>query len=194
MILSDGDIEFAVMGGEIGISDYDPARQQPASYDLLLGESFKYLSTHGIRGEESSVFDPRYDESKAMDCGTWVNGSKGMTLHPQEFALGATEETIRIPAWCVGRLEGKSSLARLGLLVHSTAGFLDPGFEGTVTLELFNLSHNTIFLASGIKIAQISFERLMNPARRPYGSPELGSKYQGQQEAEASRYHENYGN
>ena len=113
-------------------------------------------------------------------------------LHPGEFVLGSTSEHIELPAHLVARLEGKSSLGRLGLVIHSTAGFVDPGWKGHLTLELSNLSNLPITLFYGMKIGQISFLELTTPATRLYGSKELGSKYQGQSDPTPSKYYENY--
>ena len=117
-----------------------------------------------------------------------IDGDQPFVIHPGEFALGRTEEYVEIPDDVVARIEGKSSLGRLGLIVHATAGFVDPGFKGTLTLEITNLTRVPIKLYVGIAIAQLSFMALDAPAERPYGSPELGSHYQGQTAATESRY------
>jgi len=185
LILSDADIRRNVEKGEIGIEPYDPERQQPASYDLLLGKQLLRYKLY----KNGWLFNPLTDTAD-MEDSPFHGGT--FKLSPGSFALGATQERVRVPRWAVGRLEGKSSLARLGLLVHSTAGFLDPGFEGTITLELFNLSPRTLVLTPGMKIAHLSFDRLSSPAERPYGTPGLGSRYQGQTRPTASRYNEEH--
>jgi dCTP deaminase len=117
-----------------------------------------------------------------------IEGDDPFVIHPGEFALGRTQEYVEIPDDIVSRIEGKSSLGRLGLIVHATAGFVDPGFKGTLTLEITNLTRVPIKLYTGLPIAQLSFMTLDAPAEQPYGSPELGSHYQGQTAATESRY------
>ena len=157
MILSDVDIAAEYASTRLGITPYDPRCIQPASYDVHLSSDFiEPLGNDRTR---------RYDGTDIV-------------LEPMQFLLGSTIETLSIPSHIVARVEGKSSLARIGLMVHITAGFVDPGFIGNVTLELLNVSRAPVTLVAGMKIAQISFHRLETPCARPYGSPGLMSKYQ----------------
>ena len=157
MILSDVDITAERESKSLCISPYSPDCLQPASYDVHLSSEF---------------IEPSSDRHVLLyKC-------LEITLQPMQFMLGSTYETLTIPSHLVARVEGKSSLARLGLMVHITAGFIDPGFSGNITLELLNVSRVPITLVAGMKIAQISFQRLLTPCVRPYGSKELMSKYQ----------------
>jgi dCTP deaminase len=181
-VLSDGTIRRLVDEGRITITPWDPAMVQPASVDLRLGNSF--LVFHNFRVPAIDLADPpsNLTEQVVLDDGD------SFVIHPGEFVLGRTEEYVELPDDVVARIEGKSSLGRLGLIVHATAGFVDPGFKGTLTLEITNLTRVPIILWPGKPIAQLSFMGLDAPAERPYGHPELGSHYQGQVEATESRY------
>jgi dCTP deaminase len=181
-VLSDGTIRALVEAGHIRIEPWDPGMVQPASVDLRLGNSFRVFHNHRItavdlRDPPSELTEPVIVE----DDGTFV-------IHPGEFCLGRTAEWVELPDDVVARIEGKSSLGRLGLVVHATAGFCDPGWRGTLTLELANFNSVPIILRPGLPIAQLSFMALDRPAERPYGHPELGSHYHGQVEATESRY------
>jgi dCTP deaminase len=181
-VLSDGTITELVEGGRIRIDPWDPALVQPASVDLRLGDSFRVF--HNYRAESIDLRDPPENLTEEVVVGE----DDSFVIHPGEFCLGRTLEWVELPDDIVARIEGKSSLGRLGLIVHATAGFCDPGWKGTLTLELNNLTRVPIVLAPGLKIAQLSFMTLDRPALRPYGSSGLGSHYQGQRAATASRY------
>jgi dCTP deaminase len=155
---------------------------QPASVDLRLGDTFRVFHNHRI-----SSIDLREPPGNLTEEVRIPEGET-FVIHPGEFCLGRTLEWVELPDDIVARIEGKSSLGRLGLIVHATAGFCDPGWKGTLTLELNNLTRVPIKLTPGLLIAQLSFMTLDRPARRPYGSAELGSHYQGQREATESRY------
>jgi len=161
---------------------------QPSSVDLRLGDRIRvFASTH-----RHSVVDLRAPSEDLTELVT-LEGGQPFILHPHEFVLGITAERVRLPDDVVGRLEGKSSLGRLGLLIHSTAGFVDPGWNGRLTLELANILNLPITLYAGMLVAQISFQQLSAPVDRPYGSASLGSKYQGDTDPMASKYHLNFG-
>jgi dCTP deaminase len=181
-VLSDGTILEYVQSGRITIEPWDPKLVQPASVDLRLGDSFRVFHNH--RATAIDLRDPPANLTEEV----LVPPGEPFVIHPGEFCLGRTLEWVRIPHDVVARIEGKSSLGRLGLIVHATAGFCDPGFEGTLTLELNNLTRVPIRLYPGLPIAQLSFMTLDRPALRPYGSPGLGSHYQGQKAATESRY------
>ena len=181
-VLSDGTIVRLVEEGRIRIDPWDPALVQPASVDLRLGDSFRVFHNH-----KTSAIDLRDPPTNLTEEVRPPDGEP-FVIHPGEFCLGRTVEWIELPADIVARIEGKSSLGRLGLIVHATAGFCDPGWKGTLTLELTNLTRVPIKLYAGLPIAQLSFMTLDAPARRPYGHEELGSHYQGQVEATESRY------
>ncbi len=187
MILSDRSLRTQLAAGRISIEPFDDANVQPSSIDLTLSPSFRVFLNH-TRG----VIDVREDVSDLTEP-VEVDGDRAFMLHPGEFVLGATAETVGVPDDLVARLEGKSSLGRLGLLIHSTAGFIDAGFCGQITLELSNVATLPITLYPGMRIGQISFLQMTTPADRPYGSPGLGSKYQGQRGATASEGHRNFG-
>jgi dCTP deaminase len=182
-VLSDGTIRRLVEAGRIVIKPYDPALVQPASIDLRLGDSFRVFHNH-----RAEAIDLRAGPPAGLTEEVSVGGEEGFVIHPGEFCLGRTEEWVELPDDVVARIEGKSSLGRLGLIVHATAGFIDPGWKGTLTLELNNLTRVPIKLYPGLLIAQLSFMGLDRPAERPYGSAELGSHYQGQVAATESRY------
>jgi dCTP deaminase len=179
-VLSDGTIRRLVDEGRIVIEPWDPELVQPASVDLRLGGSFRVFHNH-----RTSAIDLREPPTNLTEE---VTGEEMFVIHPGEFVLGVTEEYVELPDDIVARIEGKSSLGRLGLIVHATAGFVDPGFKGTLTLEITNLTRVPIKLYPGLLIAQLSFMTLDAPAERPYGSEALGSHYQGQTAATESRY------
>jgi dCTP deaminase len=179
-VLSDGTIRRLQEEGRIVIEPWDPALVQPASVDLRLGDSFRVFHNH--RTAAIDLRDPPTNLTEE------VVSEDVFVIHPGEFVLGVTTEYVELPDDIVARIEGKSSLGRLGLIVHATAGFVDPGFKGTLTLEITNLTRVPIKLYPGLLIAQLSFMTLDAPAERPYGSEELGSHYQGQTAATESRY------
>jgi dCTP deaminase len=181
-VLSDGTIRRLVEDGRIKIDPWDETLVQPASVDLRLGDSF--LVFHNHRASAIDLRDPPQHLTEEVK----VTGDEPFVIHPGEFALGRTMEWVELPDDIVARIEGKSSLGRLGLIVHATAGFCDPGWKGTLTLELANLTRVPIRLYHGLAIAQLSFMALDAPAERPYGHEDLGSHYQGQVDATASRY------
>lgn len=181
-VLSDGTITRLVEEGRIRIDPWDPALVQPASVDLRLGDTFRVFNNHRV-----TSIDLR-EMPENLTGEVKIAQDEAFVIHPGEFCLGRTLEWIELPDDIVARIEGKSSLGRLGLIVHATAGFCDPGWKGTLTLELNNLTRVPIKLYPGLLIAQLSFMTLDAPALRPYGSEALGSHYQGQREATESRY------
>jgi dCTP deaminase len=181
-VLSDGTILRLVERGRIRIDPWDPSLVQPASVDLRLGDSFRVFHNYRV-----STIDLRLPPENLTEE-VVVPEDEAFVIHPGEFCLGRTLEWVELPDDIVARIEGKSSLGRLGLIVHATAGFCDPGWKGTLTLELNNLTRVPIKLYPGLLIAQLSFMTLDSPAQRPYGSAELGSHYQGQRAATESRY------
>ena len=181
-VLSDGTIIRLVDEGRIRIDPWDPRLVQPASVDLRLGDSFRVFHNH-----RATAIDLRRPPENLTEE-VLVPAGESFVIHPGEFCLGRTLEWVELPDDVVARIEGKSSLGRLGLIVHATAGFCDPGWKGTLTLELNNLTRVPIILHPGLEIAQLSFMMLDRPALRPYGSADLGSHYQGQRAATASRY------
>jgi dCTP deaminase len=181
-VLSDGTIRRLVDEGRIAIEPWDPALVQPASVDLRLGASFRVFHNH--RAAAIDLEDPPARLTELIE----IREDEPFVIHPGEFVLGRTLEWVRLPDDVVARIEGKSSLGRLGLIVHATAGFVDPGFEGTLTLEITNLTRIPIVLWPRKPIAQLSFMTLDRPAERPYGHPDLGSHYHGQVDATESRY------
>ncbi|MCH8983177.1 MAG: dCTP deaminase [Acidobacteria bacterium] len=186
MIFSDRTIREAVESGSIVIDPYEPSFVQPSSVDLRVGDGFRVFVNHRY-----SQIDPRSPQSDLTQL-VAVGPEDPFMLHPGEFVLGSTLERIKLGDDVVARLEGKSSLGRLGLLIHSTAGFIDPGFEGHITLELSNVATLPIAIYPEMKIGQISFYQMTTAAEFPYGSPELGSKYQGQTGPTASRSHRDF--
>jgi dCTP deaminase len=181
-VLSDGTIRRLVEEGHLKIEPWDPQMVQPASVDLKLGPSFRVFHNHRI--QTIDLADPPQNLTEQV---TLENGDT-FVIHPNEFVLGRTEEWVELPDDIVARIEGKSSLGRLGLIVHATAGFVDPGFRGTLTLEITNFNSVPIVLRTGLPIAQLSLMALDAPAERPYGHEDLGSHYHGQVEATESRY------
>jgi len=181
-VLSDGTIRRLIEDGRIRIDPWDPRMLQPASVDLRLGPSFRVF--HNFRVAAIDLADPPTNLTEHVE----IADGDSFVIHPGEFCLGRTEEWVELPNDLVARIEGKSSLGRLGLIVHATAGFVDPGFQGTLTLEITNLTRVPIVLWPGKPIAQLSFMTLDAPAERPYGHPDLGSHYHGQREATESRY------
>lgn len=187
MILSDRTIRDAIASGRIAIDPFDPAKVQPSSVDLTLDHRFLVFRNH-TRG----VIDVKEDLSDLTELIEITEPGAAFLLHPGEFVLGSTAERIGLPDDLVGRIEGKSSLGRLGLLIHTTAGFVDAGFDGGITLELSNVASLPITLYPGMKIGQISFLQMTTPADVPYGSGSLGSKYAGQVGPTASQYWKNF--
>ncbi|MFA5843307.1 MAG: dCTP deaminase [Coriobacteriia bacterium] len=181
MILSDRTIKEQMLAGRVRIEPCDPDDIQPSSVDLHLGPRFQVF-----RNSRYPYIDPSREQDGLMDLVT-ASAGEPFVLHPGEFVLGATVERVGLPDDIVARLEGKSSLGRLGLLIHSTAGFVDPGWEGTLTLELSNVANLPIVLTPGMAIGQISFMRLTSAVDRPYGTPGLGSRYQGQSDPTPSK-------
>ena len=186
MILSDRDIRGAIEAGRIVIDPFDPVDVQPSSVDLHVDRYFRTF--HNARYPYIDVKKPMDGLTELVD----VKEDEPFILHPGEFVLGSTLEYVRLPDDLVARLEGKSSLGRLGLLIHSTAGYVDPGFEGHLTLELSNVANLPITIYPGMKIGQISFFTLTSPAKDPYGTKKVGSKYQGQRGPTPSRFFENF--
>ncbi len=181
MVLSDRDIRAAMDAGRIVVDPFDPRSLQPASIDIRLDARFRVF-----RSTRHAYIDLAKGVDDITELVTVTDPP--FILHPGEFALGSTLERVRLGDDVVSRVEGKSSLGRLGLLIHSTAGFVDPGWDGHITLELSNVNTIPITLYPRMRIGQLSFFRLSSPAERPYGSPELGSSYQGQSGPTPSRY------
>ncbi|SDG47736.1 dCTP deaminase [Sinosporangium album] len=181
MLLSDRDILNEIKSGRVGLDPFDPEMVQPSSVDVRLDRYFRVFENHRYPHIDPSVEQP--DLTRMVE----PEGDEPFILHPGEFVLASTYEAIRLPNDLASRLEGKSSLGRLGLLTHSTAGFIDPGFEGHVTLELSNVATLPIKLWPGMKIGQLCLFRLSSPAEHPYGSTKYGSRYQGQRGPTPSR-------
>jgi dCTP deaminase len=186
VVLSDRTIKEQMLAGRIRIEPCDPDDIQPSSVDLHLGDSFQVF-----QNSRYPYIDPAREQVGLMEL-VRATVEEPFVLHPGEFVLGTTIERIVLPDDLVARLEGKSSLGRLGLLIHSTAGYVDPGWDGRLTLELSNVANLPILLMPGMPIGQISFSRMTTPVDRPYGAPGLGSKYQGQSEVASSRMFENF--
>ncbi len=188
MILSDRSIREALSAGRIEIDPLDESCIQPSSVDLKIDRYFRVFRNH-----TTSIIDVKENLEDLTELIEIPDDpDRAFILHPGEFVLGSTAERIKLPIDLVGRLEGKSSLGRLGLLIHSTAGFIDAGWDGHVTLELSNIATLPITLYPGMKIGQISFLMMTTPADVPYGSAAVGSKYQGQRGPTPSRYWENF--
>lgn len=186
MLLSDKDIKLEIGAGRIGIEPYDAAMVQPSSIDVRLDRFFRVFENHRY-----PHIDPSTEQSELTREIAPV-GDEPFVLHPGEFVLGSTYEVVTLPNDIAARLEGKSSLGRLGLLTHSTAGFIDPGFSGHVTLELANVATLPILLYPGMKIGQVCFFRMTSEAEHPYGSSVYGSRYHGQRGPTPSRSHLNF--
>jgi dCTP deaminase len=186
VILSDRSIREAVEQGRIALDPYEPGNVQPSSVDLRLDRYFRVFRNHTQR-----VIDVKENQEELTEL-VEIAESDPFILHPGEFVLGATAERLSLANDLVARIEGKSSLGRLGLLIHSTAGFIDPGFDGHITLELSNVANLPITLYAGMRIGQVSFLNMTTPADNPYGSSALRSKYQGQRGPTPSRYFENF--
>jgi dCTP deaminase len=186
MVLSDRTIRRLLDEGRIEIDPYDASLLQPSSVDVRVDRFFRVF--HNARYPYIDVKEPQEELTELVE----IDEERPFILHPGEFVLASTLERIRLPDDLVARLEGKSSLGRLGLLIHSTAGFIDPGWDGHVTLELSNVANLPITIYHAMKIGQLSFVQLSEPAESPYGSGGLGSKYQGQQGPTPSRYYENF--
>jgi dCTP deaminase len=186
VVLSDRTIQRLLGAGRIEIDPYDEDLLQPSSVDVRVDRYFRVF--HNARYPFIDVREPQDDLTELVE----IDADTPFILHPGEFVLGSTLERIRLPDDLVARLEGKSSLGRLGLLIHSTAGFIDPGWNGHVTLELSNVANLPITIYHGMKIGQLSFVQLTEPAESPYGSDGLGSKYQGQRGPTPSRYWKNF--
>lgn len=186
MVLSDRTIREELDKGRIRINPLEASCIQPASVDLHLDNKVLLF-----RNGQQPYIDIREPQDHLMEP-TEIVGDVPFILHPGEFVLASTLEYIEVPDDIVARLDGKSSLGRMGLIIHSTAGYVDPGWKGNLTLELTNVARLPITLYYGMKIGQISFLRLTTPAKRLYGSPGLGSKYQGQQEPIPSRFYQDF--
>ncbi|MQF64567.1 dCTP deaminase [SAR202 cluster bacterium AC-409-J13_OGT_754m] len=186
MVLSDRTIKEELAKGRIVIDPLDPQDIQPASVDLSMDH--RLLIFRNTRRPYIDLRNKMEDLTDMIE----LEENQGFFLHPGEFVLASTREHIEVPDDLVARLEGKSSLGRIGLVIHSTAGYVDPGWKGNLTLELTNIARLPITLYKGMKIGQISFLRLSTPAERIYGSTSLGSKYQGQTLPTASRYYQNF--
>jgi len=186
VLLSDRDIRAEVDAERVVLDPWDESMVQPSSVDVRLDRFFRLFDNHKYQHIDPAVDQP--DLTRLVE----VDAQEAFVLHPGEFVLGATFEVITLPDDVAARLEGKSSLGRLGLLTHSTAGFIDPGFSGHVTLELSNVATLPITLWPGMKIGQLCFFRLSSPAEYPYGSERYGSRYQGQRGPTASRSSANF--
>lgn len=186
MLLSDRDITAQIQAERIGLDPFSAEMVQPSSVDVRLDRFFRLFDNHRY-----PFIDPSQDQPDLTRM-VEVDPSEPFILHPGEFVLGATFERVTLPDDVAARLEGKSSLGRLGLLTHSTAGFIDPGFSGHVTLELSNVATLPITLWPGMKIGQLCFFQLSSPAENAYGSQKYGSRYQGQRGPTASRSHLNF--
>jgi dCTP deaminase len=186
MILSDKEIKTKIASGKIFIEPFDIKNLQPASYDLHLSNDFKLYKSY-----TNEIIDPKKGIDGMMES-IHIKDENYFVLHPKSFALALIKEKTGVDDKHVGRLEGKSSLARLGLIIHTTAGFLDPGNNLNLTLELFNASPLPIKLYPNMKVAQIAFEEMGEKCERPYGSEELGSKYHGDEKIQESKMHLNF--
>ncbi len=186
MLLSDRDIRAAIEAGRVALDPYDPSMVQPSSVDVRIDRYFRVFENHRY-----PHIDPAVEQAELTRL-VEPDGDEPFILHPGEFVLGSTYEVVSLPDDVSARLEGKSSLGRLGLLTHSTAGFIDAGFSGHVTLELSNVATLPIKLWPGMKIGQLCFFRLTSPAEAPYGSGAQGSRYQGQRGPTPSRSFQNF--
>ncbi len=186
MLLSDRDIRAELASGRVRLDPFDGEMLQPSSIDIRLDRFFRVFENHRY-----PHIDPAQEQSELTREVEPV-GDEPFILHPGEFVLGSTYEVVSLPEDIAARLEGKSSLGRLGLLTHSTAGFIDPGFSGHVTLELSNVATLPIKLYPGMKIGQLCFFRLSSPSEHPYGSSVYGSRYQDQRGPTPSRSYANF--
>ncbi len=187
MVLSDRTIRAEIEAGRIALDPFDPGLIQPSSVDVRVDRRFRVF--HNARYAYIDVRRPMEDLTELVE----PPDAEPFILHPGEFVLGQTLERLTLPDDLVARLEGKSSLGRLGLLIHSTAGFVDAGFSGKLTLELSNVANLPITIYEGMPIGQVSFMRMDAPVESPYGSAATGSKYQGQEEPTPSRFHLHFG-
>lgn len=181
MLLSDKDIRSEIESGRVGVDPYEPKMIQPSSIDVRLDKFFRVFENH-----KYEVIDPSKEQPE-LTREIEVGNDEHFILHPGEFVLASTYEVVTLPDDIAARLEGKSSLGRLGLLTHSTAGFIDPGFSGHITLELSNVANLPVKLFPGMKIGQLCLVKLSSAAENPYGSAIYGSRYQGQRGPTASR-------
>ena len=181
MLLSDRDIRAEITAGRVAVEPFAESMVHPSSVDVRLDRFFRVFENH-----KYSVIDPSIEQSE-LTREVVVEPNEHFILHPGEFVLASTYEIITLPDDIAGRLEGKSSLGRLGLLTHSTAGFIDPGFSGHITLELSNVANLPVKLFPGMKIGQLCLIKLSSPAEHPYGSAVYASRYQGQRGPTASR-------
>ena len=186
MLLSDRDIKAEIDAKRVSLDPYEPAMVQPSSVDVRLDRLFRVFENHRYPHIDPAADQP--DLTRLVE----PEGDEPFILHPGEFVLGSTYEVVTLPDDVAARLEGKSSLGRLGLLTHSTAGFIDPGFSGHVTLELSNVATLPIKLWPGMKIGQLCFFKLSSPSEHPYGSEKYGSRYQGQRGPTPSRSFQNF--
>ena len=186
VLLSDRDIRHELDAGRIGLEPWNPEMVQPSSVDVRLDRYFRLFDNH-----KYPYIDPA-EEQPELTRLVEAKADEPFILHPGEFVLGATYEQVSLPDDIAARLEGKSSLGRLGLLIHSTAGFVDPGFSGNLTLELSNVANLPITIYEGMPIGQLSFMRMDGPVEVPYGAKDKGSKYQGQGEPTPSRFYKNF--
>ena len=181
VLLSDRDLRAEIDAGRVRLEPYDASMVQPSSIDIRLDRFFRVFENHRY-----PFIDPR-EEQTDLTRAVEVRPDEAFVLHPGEFVLGSTYEVVTLPDDLAARVEGKSSLGRLGLLTHATAGFIDPGFSGHVTLELSNVATLPVMLWPGMKVGQLCFFRLSSPAEHPYGSSVYGSRYQGQRGPTPSR-------
>ena len=186
MLLSDRDLLIEIDNKRVAVEPFDVEMIQPSSIDVRLDRMFRVFENHKYPHIDPSI--EQEDLTRLVE----PEGDNPFILHPGEFVLGSTLEVVSLPDDLAGRLEGKSSLGRLGLLTHSTAGFIDPGFSGHITLELSNVATLPIKLFPGMKIGQLCIFRLSSPADHPYGSDKYGSRYQGQRGPTASRSFANF--
>lgn len=186
MLISDRDLKALIESGRVGLDPYDPALVQPSSVDVRLDRYFRVFENHRYPHIDPSEEQPEL--TRLVEPA----GDEPFILHPGEFALASTYEVVTLPDDVAARLEGKSSLGRLGLLTHSTAGFIDPGFSGHITLELSNVATLPIKLWPGMKVGQLCLFQMSSPAEHPYGSAVYGSRYQGQRGPTPSRSWQNF--
>ncbi len=187
MLLSDRELRKALESGRLGVDPFDPVMVQPSSIDVRLDRFFRVFDN-----SKYTHIDPQLRQDELTSLVEKDGDDDPFVLHPGEFVLASTFELFTLPDDLAGRLEGKSSLGRLGLLTHSTAGFIDPGFSGHITLELSNVANLPITLWPGMKIGQLCLFQLTSAAEHPYGSPEAGSRYQGQRGPTPSRAYLNF--